>query len=428
MPVARFQMPDGRIGRFEVPDGTTPEQAQAIISAQLEQPKPTEPESPYSAKNLAGAAVEPNLSMLSGMVAAPVSGLAGIVGTLIPGHEGQGAEWAEQVGQALTYSPRTEGGRTATEAISYPFRKLAEGGEWAGGNVAEMTGSPLAGTVVGTAINALPLALSKKTSGEPKNTIPGKVAARTMQSAVKPTLADLKSGDAKRAVQTMLEEGINPTSGGMEKAAKITSRLNDQVKAAVESSPETVNISNAGSRLREPYAKARSQVNPTADMNAIRNVWDEFRAHPDIAGKMEIPVQLAQQLKTGTYRSLGNKSYGEIGSSATEAQKALARGLRETIAEKVPEVVAPLKRESGLMNVRSVAERRALMEANKNPMGLALLAENPYAWAGFMADKSALFKALTARILYSTANPDMSRIRRAGAAVNMENQIEQNNE
>ena len=35
MPVARFQMPDGRIGRFEVPDGTTPEQAQTLISAQI---------------------------------------------------------------------------------------------------------------------------------------------------------------------------------------------------------------------------------------------------------------------------------------------------------------------------------------------------------------------------------------------------------
>lgn len=35
MPVARFQMPDGRIGRFEVPDGTTPEQAHALISRSL---------------------------------------------------------------------------------------------------------------------------------------------------------------------------------------------------------------------------------------------------------------------------------------------------------------------------------------------------------------------------------------------------------
>ena len=48
MPIARFEMPDGRIARFEVPDGTSPEQAQAMIKAEL--PKlgtgettPTEP-------------------------------------------------------------------------------------------------------------------------------------------------------------------------------------------------------------------------------------------------------------------------------------------------------------------------------------------------------------------------------------------------
>lgn len=35
MPIARFQMPDGRIARFEVPEGTTPEQAQKMISAQV---------------------------------------------------------------------------------------------------------------------------------------------------------------------------------------------------------------------------------------------------------------------------------------------------------------------------------------------------------------------------------------------------------
>ena len=35
MPVARFEMPDGRIARFEVPEGTTPEQAQAMIQEAL---------------------------------------------------------------------------------------------------------------------------------------------------------------------------------------------------------------------------------------------------------------------------------------------------------------------------------------------------------------------------------------------------------
>lgn len=33
MPIARFQMPDGRVARFEVPDGTSPEQAQSMMEA-----------------------------------------------------------------------------------------------------------------------------------------------------------------------------------------------------------------------------------------------------------------------------------------------------------------------------------------------------------------------------------------------------------
>lgn len=37
MPIARFEMPDGRVGRFEVPEGTTPEQAQSLIQQSLNQ-------------------------------------------------------------------------------------------------------------------------------------------------------------------------------------------------------------------------------------------------------------------------------------------------------------------------------------------------------------------------------------------------------
>ena len=33
MPIARFGMPDGRVARFEVPEGTTPEQAQSMMTA-----------------------------------------------------------------------------------------------------------------------------------------------------------------------------------------------------------------------------------------------------------------------------------------------------------------------------------------------------------------------------------------------------------
>lgn len=38
MPVARFQMPDGRVARFEVPEGTSPEQAQTMAEAHFATP------------------------------------------------------------------------------------------------------------------------------------------------------------------------------------------------------------------------------------------------------------------------------------------------------------------------------------------------------------------------------------------------------
>lgn len=49
MPIARFEMPDGRIGRFEVPDGTTPEQAQELIQQELSAQSMPEPKAPAPA-------------------------------------------------------------------------------------------------------------------------------------------------------------------------------------------------------------------------------------------------------------------------------------------------------------------------------------------------------------------------------------------
>lgn len=55
MPIARFEMPDGRIARFEVPEGTTPEQAQAMIAEQM--PAVQKEHAPMSWGDVAGQAV-----------------------------------------------------------------------------------------------------------------------------------------------------------------------------------------------------------------------------------------------------------------------------------------------------------------------------------------------------------------------------------
>lgn len=88
MPVARFQMPDGRVARFEVPEGTTPEQAQAQIEAHLKTIPPAAAPSklPAAAPSQPSAGAPDEAEMLAGApltrfalgAASPVLGAAQI--------------------------------------------------------------------------------------------------------------------------------------------------------------------------------------------------------------------------------------------------------------------------------------------------------------------------------------------------------------
>jgi len=218
---------------------------------------------------------------------------------------------------------------------------------------------------------------------------------KLMWSALKPTLAQQRTGQADQAIDTLLKYGINPTSGGVEKMRGMIGNLNDDIAEKITNSTAKIDKQDILSGLNEVRGKFGNQVAPTSDLNAIENVGQDFLSHPNIPTN-EIPVQLAQKLKQGTYKTLSGK-FGEVGSASTEAQKALARALKEKIAVSVPEVSALNAAESELINASNVAERRALMDMNKNPVGIAGLAHNPASWAMMMADKSALAKSLLSR-------------------------------
>ena len=242
-------------------------------------------------------------------------------------------------------------------------------------------------------------------------TVSQTIPEKLMQSALKPTLKQLETGQASTAVKTMLEEGINPTQAGVQKIQSKIKDLNTQVANKIEASTGTVKKTDILKYLDELEAKKLKQVNPADDIVAIDKVKQEFMNFNKPVIKtpgQAIPVQLAQQLKQGTYSALAKK-YGQMGSTEIEAQKTLARGLKEKVGEAVPEVLGLNKKEAQLIDTLDVVERRALMELNKNPGGLTWLSENPMAAAGFMADKSAVFKSLLARGLYNL-NKGTSRI------------------
>lgn len=317
------------------------------------------------------------------------------------------------------------GGKVAGEgldALSAPSRQLvaanpANKAEQFAGTAGEIGGSGLTGggagsvrALAGTALSSLGGAAGEEIGGIPGKIIGtvlpfalggSKVAAqRLMQSAVKPTIKDLKSGDAARAISTMLDEGISPTAGGMEKLRGKIGELNDQIKTAIANSPASIDKFAVGKHLQDTFDRFVKQVNPTSDIEAIKSAWSEFLNHPMAPGASRIPVQMAQEMKQNTYKVL-NKKYGQVGAASDEAQKSIARGLKDEIASAVPEVGPLNAKESDLINALKVGERRALMSLNNNPMGLSLLTKDPAHWAMFMADRSSAFKALVARMLYS---------------------------
>jgi hypothetical protein len=97
----------------------------------------------------------------TGALAAPMSGLVGMAGAVLPGPKGQGAEWARQI-QELAYQPKSKGGRDAMAAISYLPEKFAQGADWLGGKVTDLTGSPEHGVAANLAPNAAALMFGRR--------------------------------------------------------------------------------------------------------------------------------------------------------------------------------------------------------------------------------------------------------------------------
>lgn len=329
-----------------------------------------------------------------GRVAGNVLATAPVGGVLGAGARAAGA--GNSLVAALTSGGMRVGGATGAAALG--MRAL--GGAATGGASTALVDPSNAGTgaVIGAALPGAAKLMG--VAGGAVANGSNALAQRLMQAAIKPTIKQLQTGDAATAVNALLDYGISPTMKGVNKLQDLISGLNDQVSDKIANSNALIDKNAVLNRLNDVRQMFGRQVSPTSDLNAIQGVADDFLAHPNYPGAT-IPVQDAQAMKQGTYQVLAKK-YGQIGSAETEAQKGLARGLKEEIAGAVPEVAGLNAEESRLLTTLSVTERRALMEANKNPMGLGALAANPRAWAMFMADRSAAFKALAARMINST--------------------------
>ena len=177
-------------------------------------PQPAAPAAPRAPTwhSLAGP-TEAALSIGTGMLGQAAGGLSGLADAgarffdkSLPAP----ASVVHRVENALTYQPRTQGGKLGLAAVSYPFRELAKGANWAGGKVASLTGSPLAGALTNAGIQGLPMLASgdlpalRDTPTDTGPTIsPEVAAAREAGIKLTPTQAQAPGGAIGRGIESL---------------------------------------------------------------------------------------------------------------------------------------------------------------------------------------------------------------------------------
>jgi hypothetical protein len=411
---------------------------------------------------------EPLLSMASSVAAVPLSVGAGVGATILDASGVKDylpADVQKRVQHALTYEPRTQWGQSEYNPLNMIPQAIGKVFDW-GATKYEQSAAPPGSSPLreagasgsAEAIRQLPVLFGAKTPAAAAATEAGlQGSARwLMGKALKPPAGSMSAADIAAGIQTMLDEGINVSRGGLEKIQNKITTLNDQIKEVIAESPAKIDKAGVAARLDDLVNRFQKQVASADDTASIRKVWNDFMSNPLLAGKESplrahldrpaiettlreaavdnlgppiastleqvagevpgrfsdapsigvpppaptIPIQLAQEMKQGTYRALGKKAYGELKGADVEAQKTLARALKEDVATAAPEVGPLNARESKLLNVIDALENRVAIEGNKNPAGLGLL--NPKSLPAWFFDRSSLAKSIAANLLNAT--------------------------
>lgn len=251
-----------------------------------------------------------------------------------------------------------------------------------------VAGGEVGGQVVGTALRAAgPIA--------GRMALLGKTPEGAYESALKPSTA-LSPAERAAAIDTGLKQGIPISKGGLEKLNDQIETLNQAIKDEISKDPNRpIDPNKVATRADAAKARFVTQVNAQPDLTAIEASRQQFLneqgqtpgtpAQPtgvlDAQGKpIMSPAQPptaappmsaadAQAMKQGTYRVLKGK-FGEQGSASVEAQKSLARGLKEEIASAFPEIGKLNADESRLLELQPLLERAVNRISNHQAMGL----------------------------------------------------------
>lgn len=255
-----------------VPDTTAAAPTRPRFVPDAAQAAPTQPS---VGKQVLQGGGEALLQIGSSSIAAPLSGIAGLVGSALPGPQGQGANWTEGVQNALTYQPRTSAGQSTANVLAYPFEKLQQGSDFAGQKALDITGSPAVATAVNTALQAAPAILTRKTgvkpAGAPRpNVHPAITQAETAGYTLQPS--QIVGGKPVGSLGKRIAE----RGGGKADLPAEASLRNQQVTNRLVA--EEIGLKNGESITPAVIEKLRKEAN--AKYDALQNV--KAKIDPDV--------------------------------------------------------------------------------------------------------------------------------------------------
>jgi hypothetical protein len=240
--------------RFEIPDDIQGDQLIQTLTLLSEQVK-GEPE------GFTGASVlEPLATIGSSIIAEPLAGVAGIVGSVLPGDEGQGASFVESTREALTFQPRTEKGQAGLQAVGefvQPVGDVIQGAEQALGE----TGFEVAGPIGGAIGETIPTAI-----GEALGVFGGRALKRLSKTKTRKAQEAIKAlDDAERGIIT--EKGLMDVSDVIKKGGP------DDIAAIVDADPNFYRAMDELNMTTEPLAGFASKNPQFRDIeSALRKV------------------------------------------------------------------------------------------------------------------------------------------------------------
>ena len=230
-----------------------------------------------------------------------------------------------------------------------------------------------------------------------------------MQSAVKPTLTMRKSGEAKAAIETMLQKGISPTSKGLESARAAVDDLEAAIQTTLENSKGIVNKAEVSKSIKTAVEGVKHNLARVENEKDIQSALDSFLNHPAIKPYSgEFPVALANRMKQAFYKEVGERAYipGAQASAYDKGQKSLAAGLRQEVLKAEPKVKPNLEEQQQMLKVVDMLNQRVGAAQSQNIYGLGgAMSPSITRLLIFWADRYPWFKGWMARAMYSGASP-----------------------